>query len=388
MRTVGVSRIQGILAITCIAGLAACATESDSLGPELGSPESGVLISATLEGEDTVAYVSLAPGTVPGGLRAVVRNLRSGSHVESMMQDGGLDPVRLPSSVGDSVEVETHDEQDRIRRFGGTVAMSRPPVVVRTGPMRGATDAPLNSIVVVVFSAPMLDRTITRETITVTRSGQNVPSDISLSADGLRAEVQPSELLPDQEYSIAVSREAQSREGVPLGQEYRSSFRTANVAPLASVEVLPADTTVQIQVPVRLSVLLRDADGKVVTDRRVTWSVQGPATLGTDTTVRISEPAGVTVTATAEGKVGVGRLTAQPLRFASISAGTGYTCGLVVGGWVYCWGLNEDGQLGVGDREWRTEPTPGPAVPCIPEFGRWVPNDLCARPRRTPLLLG
>ena len=114
-----------------------------------------------------------------------------------MMQDGGLDPVRLPFSVGDSVEVETHDEQDRIRRFGGTVAMSRPPVVVRTGPMRGATDAPLNSIVVVVFSAPMLDRTITRETITVTRSGQNVPSDISLSADGLRAEVQPSELLPD-----------------------------------------------------------------------------------------------------------------------------------------------------------------------------------------------
>ena len=88
MRTVGVSRIQGILAITCIAGLAACATESDSLGPELDAPESSVLVSATLEMGDTIAYVSLAPGTVPGGLRAVVRNLRSGSHVESMMQDG------------------------------------------------------------------------------------------------------------------------------------------------------------------------------------------------------------------------------------------------------------------------------------------------------------
>ena len=111
--------------------------------------------------------------------------------------------------------------------------------------------------------------------------------------------------------------------------------------------------------------LMRDADGKVVTDRRVTWSVQGPATLGTDTTVRISEPAGVTVTATAEGKVGVGHLTAQPLRFASISAGTGYTCGLVAGGWVYCWGVKRGWPAG----RWRSGTEDGThAGPAVPAF--------------------
>jgi alpha-tubulin suppressor-like RCC1 family protein len=58
------------------------------------------------------------------------------------------------------------------------------------------------------------------------------------------------------------------------------------------------------------------------------------------------------------GQLGDGRITnsgvngPQPviggLRFASIQGGPYHTCGLTVRRTAYCWGLNEDGQLGDG----------------------------------------
>lgn len=37
-----------------------------------------------------------------------------------------------------------------------------------------------------------------------------------------------------------------------------------------------------------------------------------------------------------------------PVHFASISAGGGHTCALTIDGKAYCWGLNGDGELGIG----------------------------------------
>jgi len=44
------------------------------------------------------------------------------------------------------------------------------------------------------------------------------------------------------------------------------------------------------------------------------------------------------------------------LAFEAISAGAGHTCGVAVGGDVYCWGLAEGGQLGSGFEDDRTTP--------------------------------
>jgi alpha-tubulin suppressor-like RCC1 family protein len=44
--------------------------------------------------------------------------------------------------------------------------------------------------------------------------------------------------------------------------------------------------------------------------------------------------------------------------FTYISAGDSHTCAVASSGVVYCWGLNANGQLGVGDLASRTTPTP------------------------------
>ena len=48
---------------------------------------------------------------------------------------------------------------------------------------------------------------------------------------------------------------------------------------------------------------------------------------------------------------------AGPTRFRSIQAGGALTCGVATGGGEYCWGLNQNGQLGDGTRQSHSTPT-------------------------------
>jgi len=61
------------------------------------------------------------------------------------------------------------------------------------------------------------------------------------------------------------------------------------------------------------------------------WGYNGPGVLGSD-----AAPASATVPIAVGGG----------LRFASVTAGLNHSCGVTVGGIVYCWGLNKDNQLG------------------------------------------
>ena len=53
-------------------------------------------------------------------------------------------------------------------------------------------------------------------------------------------------------------------------------------------------------------------------------------------------------------------LVSGDLRFASVSAGVSFTCGVTIAGDAYCWGENSSGQLGDGTRTNRH--TPGPVA--------------------------
>src|SRR5689334_1006628 len=60
-------------------------------------------------------YVSLKPGSYPGGLRATIRNDRTRVSTVSWMVDGGLDPVAIEGDVGDQLTVD-------ILRAAGTLS--------------------------------------------------------------------------------------------------------------------------------------------------------------------------------------------------------------------------------------------------------------------------
>jgi alpha-tubulin suppressor-like RCC1 family protein len=50
--------------------------------------------------------------------------------------------------------------------------------------------------------------------------------------------------------------------------------------------------------------------------------------------------------------------TATPLTFTMVAAGQTHTCGVVPTNYAYCWGLNDNGQLGNGTTGNRSRPTP------------------------------
>lgn len=61
------------------------------------------------------------------------------------------------------------------------------------------------------------------------------------------------------------------------------------------------------------------------------WGYNGPGVLGSE-----AAPASATVPVAVAGE----------MRFIAVSAGLNHSCGVTVGGRVYCWGLNKDNQLG------------------------------------------
>jgi alpha-tubulin suppressor-like RCC1 family protein len=134
----------------------------------------------------------------------------------------------------------------------------------------------------------------------------------------------------------------------------------------------PADHARQVMVPdslqltvgttVVLDVVVRDNGGVPIPDAEVAYFPQDAAiaSVNADGEVTAHAPGRTTITVTSGGAsdsvaVHVG------LRFDQLAAGRDHTCGLTLGG-LYCWGRNDRGQLGVGDRSDRLVPVRVPGT--------------------------
>jgi hypothetical protein len=90
-----------------------------------------------------------------------------------------------------------------------------------------------------------------------------------------------------------------------------------NAAPVAIVELLPASQSVAVFDSLAIAATVRDAQGTVLVDRRVTWAVRDTTILqlqlaGNSNAHFIARKAGsATVTATSEGKTGVATVTVR-----------------------------------------------------------------------------
>lgn len=176
-----------------------------------------------------VSFVSLPPGSVPGGAVALIRNRRTGAVVSASMVDGGFDPVGVAARVGDLLLTQVLGATgDSLASAGTAVPANSRPRPVRTIPPRGKTDVPVNARMSVVFSEPIDPSTVTASSVRLLVAGVPVAGQVGVEGpDNLRATFTPAEpLAPSTEYELVVTTAIRDLDGEALDAAFGVLFTT------------------------------------------------------------------------------------------------------------------------------------------------------------------
>ncbi len=252
---------------------------------------------------DEVAYVSLSPGTVPGGTVATIRRLGDAGRFYAALVDGGFDPVPVPAGPADTVEVSVDVPGAPSVSFTYAVPPRLRPVVVRTSPSSGKRDVPLNTTIVIVFSEPVAASTVTSSSVQLFRGTSLVAGTVRLlEGTGTIAAFTPAALLdPNTDYKLVVTAAVKDLDGDALEAPLTVTFTTgqSETGPPASISVSP-DTIYMTGGTYQMTATVRDAAGNTLVDLPVTWSSSNPAGLTVSSTglVTALATASYTVTAT------------------------------------------------------------------------------------------
>jgi WD40 repeat protein len=188
-----------ILASTVWAGSCSDGVVDPTMGPELdkepvlsdttsrasltGSSVPGQSIplgASAPESDANVAYISLPPGTAPNGVTASIRNARTGHVVTVLLVAGGFDPVAVPATEGDLLEVDVRAANgEALLHYVRAVPGKRPPKVVRTSPPSGKRDVALNATISIVFSEPIDASTVDETAIQLLHNGVSVAGSVT-----------------------------------------------------------------------------------------------------------------------------------------------------------------------------------------------------------------
>jgi len=234
---------------TLLAGLYASAPVAGGyISPDrIGA--SGSAASGNAAPSTEVSWVSLVPGTVPDGTTATIVNLRTTQRITSTIVDGGFDPQPIPASLGDTIQVSVSRAGKPETAAVMSLAARPGPRIVRSRPPRGQTDAPLNTIITLVFSEPLASSSVNPSTVTLTTAASPVAGSVRLlPGPGYVVEFTPDTLLaPLTTYALTVSGVA-TLAGTPLAAPTSISFATGTtVGPdsVVSVTISPNSATVR-----------------------------------------------------------------------------------------------------------------------------------------------
>ena len=86
------------------------------------------------------AYVSMAPGTAPGGDSVTIEHL-GGPSVGTRMADGGFDPIAVEAEAGDTLAISSSSTGATDTTYG-VVPIKGRPVIVRTSPASAGPTCP------------------------------------------------------------------------------------------------------------------------------------------------------------------------------------------------------------------------------------------------------
>jgi alpha-tubulin suppressor-like RCC1 family protein len=124
------------------------------------------------------------------------------------------------------------------------------------------------------------------------------------------------------------------------------------------VEVQPAEAAAEPRATQQFVAILRDLHGNVMTGD-VSWASWDETVATVDQTGLATAIADgiATITATSERISGSATLMVEEGRVVILDAGRGHACAIALDGRAFCWGRNEEGQLGDGTRTDRQTPT-------------------------------
>ena len=211
------------LALGCSDGPAA--PEDD---PPFGLIISDPVVPAGAAASAAVAFVSVAPGSFPGGTNAAVQNRRTRLVLPVLLQDGGLDPVGVIARAGDTLDLTVTLPAGRTTSAFAVVPAHRAPQVVRTVPSDGGTNVVPGAKVALWFSEPVDPATITGETVRLMVNGAVVPGVARLVAGSLvSVEFVPATPLdPATAYQLVLTAGVADLNGEALRGRIAASFTT------------------------------------------------------------------------------------------------------------------------------------------------------------------
>ncbi len=210
-------------------------TEPVSVGPlweaTAHGPSSGSGPFSAGAGLQAVSYVSYAPGSLLEGDSIEVHNESRNLIVAAPVVDGGVDPIPIPASVGDTLTIIILLGGAPIADERRIVPDENPPRVVRTRPGRRQTRVPLNSSMTVVFTEPITAAATTQENIQLLDGGQPVPVTVTRSWDGTQGGADtpvPPPAWDDLHHPRA--KEVRDLSGESPNEDFTSEFTTMSAA--------------------------------------------------------------------------------------------------------------------------------------------------------------
>jgi alpha-tubulin suppressor-like RCC1 family protein len=108
---------------------------------------------------------------------------------------------------------------------------------------------------------------------------------------------------------------------------------------------------------IQLTVVVKDSLGRVLTGRPVAWATTDSFTVSVSSAglAHVVGAGVANVTATVEGRSGAASFTGL-VHFTAVATGYEHTCAIAADSTAYCWGTNDHGQLGHGDLTATTYP--------------------------------
>jgi len=228
-----------------------------------------------------VVYLSLRPQTIPSGRTLHVRNLGTGAERAASLLDGGLDPIAVSASVGDTLSLVATDSVGATKATTLIVTSRRPPRVVRTIPQRRKVDVPVNARITIVFSEPIAPAALTADAIRLQHGDTLVAGDLQLQPDQLTVAFTPSaDLALSTEYQLFITQLIVDSQGEALDSAMTVEFRTIDPPAPPPGSLLISTVTAGTD---------RDPDGYFVGPNDYTLA---PKRMGLNASLSISLPAG------------------------------------------------------------------------------------------------